>query len=135
MLLLQNGRLVQEGSPASIYHNPCNSWVASFIGEANFLPFEIIKHLLHITSDDAQKPHAKTTVMIRPENCIVSKVEDENQADGTIQKIIFAGDKQTLQVMLKSQHQINVNLPSIQIWETAQKIKIKASHYLFFDTP
>lgn len=35
--VMDKGRLVQEGSPREIYEHPTNQFVASFIGETNFL--------------------------------------------------------------------------------------------------
>ncbi len=132
ILLLQRGRLIQEGSPASIYHTPCNAWVASFIGESNFLPFESVRNLLRETSESPQIPESSTLVMIRPEHWQLDKVKDESRADGTIQKIIFAGEHQILQISLASKHQVNVSLPSIQEWKPSEKIRMKTSNYLFF---
>ena len=36
-----DGRLVQVDTPPTLYAKPCNSEIASFIGEMNFLPAEV----------------------------------------------------------------------------------------------
>jgi spermidine/putrescine ABC transporter ATP-binding subunit len=40
--LLNGGRIEQIGPPAALYDEPANSFVASFISEANFLPIAVI---------------------------------------------------------------------------------------------
>ncbi len=37
VVVLSRGRIEQIGSPSELYDTPCNRFVASFIGEANFL--------------------------------------------------------------------------------------------------
>lgn len=36
--VIRDGRILQDGPPASIYDRPVDPWVASFIGHMNFLP-------------------------------------------------------------------------------------------------
>ena len=36
--VVHEGRIVQLGRPEELYDRPCNRFVASFIGESNFLP-------------------------------------------------------------------------------------------------
>ena len=37
VVVMRNGVVVQAGSPASLYSNPADPWVAGFLGEANLL--------------------------------------------------------------------------------------------------
>lgn len=38
LLLLHEGRLIQEGSPEEVFRQPANAWVASFLGLGNLIP-------------------------------------------------------------------------------------------------
>jgi iron(III) transport system ATP-binding protein len=38
MAVMQNGKVMQQGTPEAVYHNPANPWVATFVGEANLVP-------------------------------------------------------------------------------------------------
>lgn len=38
LLLLHEGRLIQEGSPEEVFRKPTNAWVASFLGLGNLIP-------------------------------------------------------------------------------------------------
>lgn len=41
IIIMDRGKIVQEGSPEEIYNNPVNSFVADFIGNANFISAEV----------------------------------------------------------------------------------------------
>ncbi len=42
--VMQDGRIVQEGSPTELYNQPINRYVADFIGESNFWAGEVIEN-------------------------------------------------------------------------------------------
>jgi len=42
IILLENGRIAQSGTPVELYEHPANSFVAGFIGDANLLDAELV---------------------------------------------------------------------------------------------
>ena len=40
--VMRAGRVVQAGTPDEVYRNPADLWVASFVGDANVLPGELV---------------------------------------------------------------------------------------------
>jgi iron(III) transport system ATP-binding protein len=40
--VLKDGKLTQVGSPSDLYHRPCSSFVADFIGQTNLLPGTLV---------------------------------------------------------------------------------------------
>jgi iron(III) transport system ATP-binding protein len=42
IILLNHGRIAQEGSPADLYERPADAFVADFIGGANLVPCEVL---------------------------------------------------------------------------------------------
>ena len=42
LIVMRDGRVVQEGDPIEVYENPKNSFVASFFGNANILPAKLL---------------------------------------------------------------------------------------------
>jgi iron(III) transport system ATP-binding protein len=40
VVIMRSGKIEQQGSNHEIYMNPCNSFVANFMGKANFVPVE-----------------------------------------------------------------------------------------------
>lgn len=75
--VINHGKLLQTGSPREIYFNPANSFVADFVGRANFL-----------------KKDGKD-IIVRPEWINLEKVlnfsEDNNELYGTIISSAFLG--------------------------------------------
>ncbi len=44
IVVMNEGRIAQEGTPADLYERPADSFVADFIGGANLIPCEILRH-------------------------------------------------------------------------------------------
>ncbi|MFN4140940.1 ABC transporter ATP-binding protein [Aestuariivirga sp.] len=42
VLIMEQGRVVQDGSPAELYNNPANPYVASFLGTSNLLAADVV---------------------------------------------------------------------------------------------
>jgi spermidine/putrescine transport system ATP-binding protein len=42
LILLHQGKIEQEGSPSSVYHEPASPWAANFLGFSNLLPGQIL---------------------------------------------------------------------------------------------
>jgi hypothetical protein len=77
--VMRRGRILQSGTPAEIYQQPADSWLASFIGEANFLPGSLegrmaVTSLGPLVLDDpvAVKGARSLLVLIRPEQLAVT---------------------------------------------------------------
>jgi iron(III) transport system ATP-binding protein len=44
IVVMNQGRTAQEGTPVDLYERPADSFVADFIGGANLIPCEIVRH-------------------------------------------------------------------------------------------
>ena len=44
IVVMNKGRVAQEGTPVDLYERPADSFVADFIGGANLIPCEIVRH-------------------------------------------------------------------------------------------
>jgi ABC-type Fe3+/spermidine/putrescine transport system ATPase subunit len=70
IVVMQAGRIVQEGSPTDVYANPASRFVAGFVGEANLLPGRRSNGVvtLDVGLDfDAPGPDGAVAVMVRPQ--------------------------------------------------------------------
>jgi iron(III) transport system ATP-binding protein len=68
--IMMNGRIEQVGSPSEVYNHPATRTVASFLGDANFLPGEYRDGRLQfeLGSVDAKSNlSGAVEVMVRPE--------------------------------------------------------------------
>lgn len=83
ILVIADGKLVQNGTPHDIYDQPATPFVASFIGSMNFLSeatkvedgcYEIGTHRLHIAGENGTRALPSghpVTLAIRPEEIMV----------------------------------------------------------------
>jgi iron(III) transport system ATP-binding protein len=69
--VMRDGRLLQVGSPADIYHRPIDAFTAAFLGEVNELPGQVrsgrVETVLGAFAAPAWAEGAWVTAMVRPE--------------------------------------------------------------------
>ncbi|MEB3779917.1 MAG: ABC transporter ATP-binding protein [Desulfurococcales archaeon] len=80
IVIMNNGRIIQEGRPDEVYENPANLFVATFFGEANLLE----PGLAGVDASDI--------AVIRPERV---KLEPKDPVDviynGVVEDVVFQG--------------------------------------------
>ncbi len=105
--VMEEGRIVQEGTPADVYSRPASLFVARFLGAANVLAGRIEAHegegrmriVLdggghHLTLVSQHQPGARVDVVLRPENLTVSALpptDDRNVLPGRVSACAFQG--------------------------------------------
>lgn len=102
--VMNEGRLLQMGSPQSIYEHPTSRFVADFIGEINLLPATVVDHE-SVTLLGGQVVRAMAgaaagqdvTVAVRPERLQLlgsdGHVPDGlNRVRGTVVRRMYFGD-------------------------------------------
>lgn len=113
--VMNEGRLMQVGTPQEIYHSPKNKFVASFIGTANFLN-ESQRHFVRGPLPASLAENWVQDWMIRPEHLKITRASQlsantlpDNGADAqigfdvTIKEIAFLGDAYLIRVLLPDQ--------------------------------
>lgn len=68
--VMREGRVVQTAMPATLYREPCDEWVARFIGDAVILPAVFDGNIAHCAVGSLPAPDARLgddLVLIRPE--------------------------------------------------------------------
>ena len=82
LIVLQDGKIVQKGSPASIYYYPINAYAAGLLGEFNTMDIEDpLRMELNIP---------ETRKYTRPEEFLLSNAP-EKTPNATITKMVFYG--------------------------------------------
>jgi ABC-type Fe3+/spermidine/putrescine transport system ATPase subunit len=104
--VMNEGRIVQEGTPADIYDRPRNRFVARFLGAANVLSGSIEDRdgagKARIVLDGGDRllldtdcaPGEAVDVVLRPENLAVSvaaAAERMNSLQGRVESLLFQG--------------------------------------------
>ena len=99
VVVMNDGRILQQGTPQDVYNEPANAFVADFIGESNIIPG--IMHADYRVEfcgrpfecvDKGFAADEPVDVVIRPEDVKLVKPESETaQLTGTVQSVIFKG--------------------------------------------
>lgn len=120
--ILNHGRLVQEGSPTTLYERPRTRFVADFLGKSNFLrgvaqagTVVVNGVVLRHDTNGAALPHgAPTLLSLRPEK--ITLLQDggtaDNVADGRIATWSYLGAGFALSVETPALGMLRVALPS-----------------------
>jgi spermidine/putrescine transport system ATP-binding protein len=112
IVVMDEGRIQQVGTPTEVYDHPDNSFVAHFLGESNLLPGQVHSQdhsgtrvktdfglIITVSHCDA-RVGSRVTVMIRPEHLQLaatpssaasSKDHPALQISGTLQQTMFVG--------------------------------------------
>jgi spermidine/putrescine transport system ATP-binding protein len=119
--VMNEGKVLQIGTPFEIYESPSNNFVAKFIGETNYLKGKVVsvldeKHALidadelgqvQIYLDKAAYIGQNVKVTIRPEKIKISNekpsdsIQHVNSFQGSVDEVIYSG--------FQSKYFINVN--------------------------
>lgn len=109
--VLNEGIIEQTGTPSEIYEEPCNMFVAKFVGEINAFDGMVVKEdengfdtVVEGMFYTLRKPKTfevrrgqKIKVLLRPEDMVVSKADDpeadapENALRGVISFLVYKG--------------------------------------------
>ena len=83
IFVMNEGEIVQSGTPVDIYDEPINHFVATFIGESNILPGIMIEDYLvefngkrFESVDGGMRPNEPVEVVIRPEDLRITLPEE-----------------------------------------------------------
>ena len=99
VVVMNNGKIEQIGTPIDIYNEPANAFVADFIGEANILNGVMLEDCLvrflgrkFKCVDKGFKPNQPVDIVVRPEDVEVLSPDDENaQLQGVVTDAVFKG--------------------------------------------
>jgi iron(III) transport system ATP-binding protein len=125
--VLHEGKLLQVGTPAELYHSPNCSFVADFIGQTNLLTGVAGDSLFVDTAAGrvmlAQKPAIKGNVIlsIRPEQMRITTVSPNagvNQFTGKVIETTFLGEA--------SEHVLQVQSQQIKVISTPPLFSVPA---------
>ncbi len=131
--VMDEGRIVQIGTPNEVYEYPTSRFVAGFIGSINMFDGVLAEsapdHALvegvgepvrfHIDHGIAAPASATVTVAIRPEKMRLSKTLPEgftedspNLLRGTVDEIAYLGGQSIYVVVLESGRMVRVSVPN-----------------------
>ena len=116
IIVMDSGKIQQIGPPADLYHAPVNTFVANFMGVANFLEGAIVSRCDSrigvrvdglpeaMTCPDIGSPvGARVVLCVRAENIELSRADagrDANAVQGTVEESLYLGDRSELVIRL-----------------------------------
>ncbi|HGK6760492.1 TPA: ABC transporter ATP-binding protein [Streptococcus agalactiae] len=97
IFVMNEGEMVQSGTPVDIYDEPINHFVATFIGESNILSGKMIEdYLVEFNGkrfeavDGGMRPNESVQVVIRPEDLQIT-LPDEGKLQVKVDTQLFRG--------------------------------------------
>jgi multiple sugar transport system ATP-binding protein len=123
--VIDNGRLVQVGTPRDIYENPVDLHVAQRLGQPgiNLVPRALLP--------DVPAPAAAETIGARTEHVRIAKVS-EADGIGTVRWIERLGDQNHLHVTLKGRELVTLGDPDSEL-SVGDNVGVEFVRPLYFD--
>ena len=97
VVVMRDGNILQIGTPQDIYNEPCNAFVADFIGESNIIDGIMHKGFLVEFANDyfdcvdkGFQSKERVQVVVRPEDFKIVPA-DQGKISGIVESVIFKG--------------------------------------------
>ena len=95
IVVMNEGKIQQIGTPTEIYDHPATPFVMSFIGEVNVLPSTAPLIQNHLTQKNDQENQLHCDVIehafVRPRDLEIQNYSDDNTTQATIKRIVHLG--------------------------------------------
>ena len=98
IVVMNEGVIQQIGTPTDIYNEPCNAFVADFIGESNILNATMVRDRLvrfmdkeFECIDEGFGENTPVDVVVRPEDVYIIRNAEAAMFQGTVRSCIFKG--------------------------------------------
>ncbi len=133
VVIMNQGRIEQVGTPAEIYDNPATPFVMSFIGDVNVLPGTAHLFQHHNLSSN------QTKGFVRPHDLEICTLPDENTAQATIKRILHLGRDIQVELNLPDSGNVTAHLNREQLAHLElhqnQQVYLKSRQTKFFEEP
>ncbi|WP_404811442.1 ABC transporter ATP-binding protein [Gemmobacter serpentinus] len=116
--VMSNGKIQQIGTPRDIYTRPVNRFVASFIGETNFLPATLVPGGARLATGDvvelpgAEGPAGPVTLTVRPEQVRLTPAGEAGSVPATIRDWVYFGTDTHVHLLLADGTEVVARLQS-----------------------
>ena len=95
--VMSAGKLQQVGTPKDIYTRPVNRFVASFIGDTNFLPVTVVPGGVRLGCGSViemvgvAKAREATTLTVRPEQVRLAAADEAGAIPAKVKSLVYFG--------------------------------------------
>ena len=134
--VMDRGRLRQVGTPVEIYRRPVDSFVAGFIGLANFLKFDgvelregraLVRLFGEVTLECApplRRDGGELLLVVRPSDIEMLRERQPNTVEGVVTRVSFLGDVVDYRVRVGDQ-EVRVQASPAVIHEAGSRVFLK----------
>ncbi|MEB3216857.1 MAG: sulfate/molybdate ABC transporter ATP-binding protein [Nostocales cyanobacterium 94392] len=121
IVVMNQGRIEQVGTPAEVYDHPATSFVMSFIGPVNVIPGS--SRLIKNSGFDSSAPK----VFVRPHDVLIETSKRENSAPAKVNRLIHLGWEIVAELIFDDGQTITANLTR----EEYGKLNLQAQQQVF----
>lgn len=116
ILVMNQGRIEQSGSPLQIFDHPATQFVAEFVGETNFIDASVSEENLVLWGPFKFVVKGfvigqNVRIYFRPDDVYVTSEEETLQVSATITRTRFRGSAMELDLDVGSGHHIVAHIP------------------------
>jgi sulfate transport system ATP-binding protein len=116
ILVMNKGKIEQEGTPLEIFDHPRTEFVAQFVGEANFVDAKVVEPELAVWGPFKYSVvnyavGQRVRIYFRPNDVYVTSREESLQVKGKIIKTRFQGPTIELVIDVSAEKPITAHLP------------------------
>jgi ABC-type Fe3+/spermidine/putrescine transport system ATPase subunit len=141
--VMRHGRVEQVGSPRSLYEQPASAFVRDFLGQTVILRGRVDRSDARTVSvvmagggalsgraapGTVLVAGAEAHIAVRPEAIEIGRVDqpagDTNLLPGTIEDLLFVGERYEARVLLAAQQRIRIPLPRAREWREGQRLQL-----------
>jgi sulfate transport system ATP-binding protein len=131
VVVMNQGRIEQVGTPAEIYDDPATPFVMGFVGEVNVLP--ATAHLFRDRNPHPDHSHA----FVRPHEVEVQLTSDECDTPATVKRVLRLGWEVQVELILADKLDAIAHLSCQQFaelnLEPGQSVYVKPRNVKFFN--
>jgi spermidine/putrescine ABC transporter ATP-binding subunit len=125
--VMDGGRIHQLGSPSDVYHRPATAFVATFIGETNYLQGRVMTvagglakvrtasdHEVTVSATGACVPGREVAITVRPERIDIAReapAAAANRVTGTVEFVTYLGASASYRVIVAGGQRLHVTQP------------------------
>lgn len=128
VVVMFHGKIAQVGTPRQIYLQPATRQVASFVGEASFLPATAHGSTASTvlgTVPLATPLHGAIETLVRPEAVQVQQVAADEVGHGVIERVEFSGAHQSLSVRCHDGTLLLARIPPDQEYVAGAAVRLR----------
>jgi len=145
---MKDGKIVQEGPPGEIYHNPVSRFVAEFFGISamNLIEGKLIEEdkgtvfsgagLTVRLPEYGRFTNTQVTLGVRPESVLIGNLEGQAEdGSGTVNSLELLGDENHVSISLEQEQKITaITSPKVKPrLDERVKVKLKEDQIFLFD--